>query len=121
MLDKIVESCQFLLHNYAGAQSTKSYLNNRLQQNSQNLFKFGYFPNMENIQVLMDLVGEDELLKQKLLYYSTLEDSLFPRKLPFCYFENHPLIMPFRDPYGNVLGLVCRSLLSDQEMKLKKT
>jgi DNA primase catalytic core len=120
MLEQIVESCQFLLQNYPGAKSTKSYLDNRLQQSSQDLFQFGYFPNMENIQVLVDLVGEEELLNQKLLYYSTLEDSLFPRKLAFCYFENHPLIMPFRDPYGNILGLVCRSLFSDQELKLKK-
>lgn len=120
MLDKIMESCRFLLENYPAAQDSKSYLDSRLNQDSQELFQFGYFPNSNNIQVLSDLVGENILLEQELLYYKDIEDSLFPRRLKVCYFENHPLVMPYRDPYGNIAGLVCRTLFSDFEMKQRK-
>jgi DNA primase catalytic core len=120
MFDKIVESCHFLLENYPEAQEAKSYLNDRLSQASQELFQFGYFPNSNNIQVLADLVGEEALLKDELMYYKYMEDSLFPRRLKVCYFEQHPLIMPFRDPYGEVVGIVARTLLPEDERKNKK-
>src|SRR5271170_2266245 len=120
MFEKIVESCQFLLKNYPEAQDVKSYLDERLNPGSQDLFQFGYFPNTSNIQVLSDLVGEDQLLKDGLLYHKYMEDSLFPRRFKFCHFEHHPLMMPFRDPYGNIVGLVCRTLLSEVEWKARK-
>lgn len=108
------------MNNYPEAQDVKSYLDARLNQESQELFQFGYFPNTNNIRVLSDLVGEDMLLEDELLYHKNVEDSLFPRRFKFCYFENHPLAMPFRDPYGNIVGLVCRTLLPDAEFKQKK-
>jgi len=120
MLDKIMESCRFLLKNYPEAQNIRSYLDSRLNEGSQELFQFGYFPNTTNIQVLADLVGENVLLEQELLYYKDVEDSLFPRRFKVCYFENHPLVMPYRDPYGNIAGLVCRTLLPESEFKQRK-
>jgi len=120
MFDKIIESCRFLLENYPEAQEVKSYLDVRLGHASQELFQFGYFPNTDHIRVLADLVGEDTLLKDELLYYKYMEDSLFPRRFKFCYFEQHPLIMPFRDPYGEIVGIVARTLLPEDERKAKK-
>ena len=108
------------MNNYPEAQDVKSYLDDRLNQESQEFFQFGYFPNTNNIQVLSDLVGEDMLLQDELLYHKNVEDSLFPRRFKFCYFENHPLAMPFRDPYGNIMGLVCRTLLPESEFKARK-
>lgn len=120
MLDKIVESCRYLLENYPEAQTTKDYLNSRLSQESQELFGFGYFPSGPNLSVLMDMVGEEVLLEDELLYYKTIEDSMGPRRYPACYFEHHPLILPFRNAYGEVVGLVGRSLLSDEERSAEK-
>lgn len=120
MLDKIIESCQFLLNNYPEAQASKSYLDSRLNESSQEAFRFGYFPGVQDIPALIDLVGEDLLRQEGLFYTREIEDSLFPRKIPTCYFENYPLIMPFRNPYGQTVGLVGRTLLSDKEQKEKK-
>lgn len=120
MFEKVVESCRFLLENYPEAQEAKSYLDSRLNKQSQELFKFGYFPNSNNIQVLADLVGEDSLLKDEFMYYKYMEDSLFPRRLKVCYFEQHPLIMPFRDPYGKIVGVVARTLMPEEERKKGK-
>jgi len=119
MLEKIVESCRFLLENYPDARPSKSYLDSRLKGASQEDFRFGYFPGVENISVLADLVGEEFLQKEKLLFVKDIEDSLFPRKVQSCYFEDHPLVMPFRDPYGRVAGLIGRTILSDKEQKEK--
>lgn len=120
MLKKIVESCNYLLNNFPGAQDVRDYLDARVNQQSQDRFQFGYFPNISNIQVLSDLVGEKTLMDGKLMYDRRIEDSLSPRRLQFCYFENHPLAIPYRDAYGNVVGLICRSLLSDKKLKEKK-
>ena len=119
-LTKIVEACQYLLLNYSGAQDCRNYLNNRVNEVSQSLFQFGYFPNIENIKVLTSLVGEDCLIDNSLIFNKEIEDSLYPRKLTFSFFEEYPLIMPYKDVYGEVVALVGRSLLSDKERKTSK-
>jgi len=120
MLNKIVESCRFLLNNYPGAQASKTYLDSRLNEDSQELFRFGYFPGVQDLSALVDLVGEEALRKEGLFYTREIEDSLFPRKVPTCYFEDYPLVMPFRNPYGQPVGLVGRTLLSEKEQQEKK-
>jgi len=115
MLDKIVESARYLLDNFPEARECKDYLDSRLNQESQELFNFGYFPGIQNLSVLTDMVGEDVLRKLKLLYTKSIEDTMGPRSYPICYFEHHPLIMPYRNPYGEVVALVGRSLLNDEE------
>jgi DNA primase catalytic core len=120
MFDKIVESCQFLLHNFHGAQEIKSYLDNRINIDSQNKFQFGYFPDIFNLKVLTSLIGDNSLEDFKLFYSKKVEDSMYPRIINFSYFDNHPLIMPYKDPYGNIVGLIGRSILSDVKMKNNK-
>src|SRR5260221_348573 len=119
MLEKIVESCRFLLNNYPEARPSKSYLDSRLKEESQEVFQFGYFPGFENMSVLSDLVGEEALQKERLLFVKDIEDSLFPRKVQSSYFEDYPLVMPFRDPYGRVAGLIGRTVLSEKEQQDK--
>jgi len=117
MFDKIVESCSYLLNNYPGASVCKEYLDNRLSKDSQKNFNFGYFPGINNISLLTTLIGNDELEKLKLLFHKEIEDSWGPRSINSLYFENYPLIMPYHDTYGNIVGLVGRSLLSDDDRK----
>src|SRR5271166_592642 len=119
MLNKIVESCRFLLNNYPEAQASKSYLDSRLTEESQEAFKFGYFPGVKNLSVLIDLIGEDALCQERLLYSRYIEDSLSPRKMPTCYFEDYPLVMPFCNGYGDPVALVGRTLLSEEDRKNK--
>jgi DNA primase len=123
MLEKIAESCQFLLKNYPNAQASQSYLDSRLDVDSQEKWGFGYFPDIENISALTDLVGESCLIKQKLLTTSIIEDSLAPRRILKDFFENHPLVMPQRNAYGKIVALIGRSLLDEktrQENKIEK-
>lgn len=120
MLDKIVESCQYLLQNYPEARDCKNYLDSRLNQESQDKFQFGFFPGIKHLQVLMDMIGEDTLREEKLFYSKRIEDSLCPRTIQFCYFENHPLILPFRNSYGEIVALVGRTMLPESEWKALK-
>lgn len=115
MFEKITEACQFLLDNFPESQNCKSYLNSRISESFQQKFQFGYFPNTENLTCLTSIVSEDMLKKNNLLYLKDIEDSMCPRNIKINYFENHPLIFPFKDTYGNIVGLVGRSLLSDHQ------
>jgi len=117
MFDKIVEACQYLLNNFPEAQFCKSYLNSRLSQESQESFQFGYFPTSNHAEVLFSLVDKNILYENGLMYIKYIEDSLCPRTMSLSYFEYHPLVEPFRDAYGEIIGLVGRSLLSDEERK----
>lgn len=120
MLEKIIDSCNYLLNNFPEAQNCRDYLDSRLNKDSQNLFQFGYFPDTNNIKVLTSLVGEDLLHKHLLFYVKELEDSLNHRIINISHFDNYPLIMPFKDPYGEVVGIVGRTLLSDHERTFSK-
>ena len=59
MLTPIIDSCKFLLDNFPDAQICRDYLDSRLNKESQELFKFGYFPNVNNIVTLTSLIGEE--------------------------------------------------------------
>lgn len=117
MLEKISQACQYLLQNFPGAEAVREYLNSRLTPESQERFQFGYYPNWSELSLMTDLVGEDLLKKHSLIYYKNIEDSYAPRTVPVSYFEHFPLIMPYRDSYGQVVGLVARTLLKEPEQK----
>lgn len=116
MLSKIIEACQFLLQNYPEARAAKEYLDSRLDQKSQELFGFGYFPNSDNIQVLTNMIGEDMLIQHDLAWPKNIENSSGPRRALVSYFENNPLVMPYRNAYGKTVAIVGRSILSSQDM-----
>jgi DNA primase catalytic core len=118
--EKIVESCRFLLNNYPGAQASKSYLDSRLSPESQEKWGFGHFPNLQDISILTDLVGEESLLKKGLLNSGFIEDSLSPRRVIKNFFEQHPLVVPQRDAYGKVVALIGRTLLSEVDRQANK-
>lgn len=127
MYDKVIESCQFLLKNYPEAREAKSYLDSRLDEESQERFKFGYFPGINNLKVLTDLIGEDLLCQKELLtirdidsWYDYGEYPTHKKSTCIVFFENFPIVMPFRDPYGKMVGMIGRTLLNDEELKIKK-
>lgn len=120
MFENIIEACQYLLVNYPEAQSCKNYLDSRLSKESQKEFQFGYFPSSLNIAALTSIIGNDILQNLELEYTKDIEDSLSQRKINVLYFENYPIIMPFKDAYGNIVAIVGRTLLSEDDRKIKK-
>jgi len=120
VLDQIIQSCSYLLEHYPNAKHVKNYLDHRLSESSQLPWGFGYFPPSREMSSLLDLVSQDTLLQSKLLRINTMEDAQGPSHDVWNYFEDYPLVMPYRNFYGHVVALVGRSLLSEAELKVKK-
>lgn len=119
MLDKIVESCRFLLKDFPEAQACRDYIDSRISRESQELFRFGWFPDTQNLSVLLELVNESDLSigdNKKLIWSSSVEDAMGIRNILKSYFKDNPLIFPYRNAYGKVVALVGRSLLSKEDM-----
>jgi DNA primase catalytic core len=112
---KVMEACQYLLYHTPEAEETLFYLDKRLNRTTQELFGFGYFPCANRLNLLTNLVGEQCLQELELLRHKEVYDAYTARNIDICFFEQHPLVMPFRDVYGNIVAVVGRSLLSDQE------
>lgn len=114
--DKIIEQCSYLLYNSPEAEDTASYINERLSSDSQKKFSFGYFPPTDKLNLLTSIIGEDCLKINKLLYTKESSDRISI----YSYFENYQMIMPYRNLYGDIIGIVGRSILSDEDRKNKK-
>lgn len=119
-MKKIADACSYLLNNYPEACKTKEYLDSRLLHSTQEAFQFGYFPDSFNLNALINLVGEHELIDNNLLYFKLIEDSVSPRKIPISFFENYQMIVPFKNVYGEIISLVGRTLLSEEERQNNK-
>ncbi len=119
----IINVSRGLLQNYPEAVECQEYLDGRINRETQEKFEIGYFPNMKNITILTSLINEKDLIENYILFMKEIEDSLYPRRFLSSYFEHHPVIMPFKNVYGEVAGLLGRSLFNDQkleELSIKK-
>jgi len=114
-LQKVAEACQYLLANSPEGEVVRSYLDARISRESQEKYCFGYFPSVEYFGLLTSLVGENALREMGLLWSEDIEDSVSSRTIYHPWFENQPLIMPYRNVYGNIVGIVGRSLLDESK------
>lgn len=119
-LENIINQCKFLLHHAPEANETFNYVSERLNSESQDKFSFGYFPPSKHINLLNDLVGEDTLKELKLIYNKELSYGTETHNVTFSYFEDYPMVLPYKDAYGNIIGIIGRSILSEQERRNKK-
>jgi DNA primase len=113
----IVNCCRDLLLNFPDAKEILDYADKRLSRNGQEKFSFGYFPSNKNLQALISVIGEDKLAASELLYSKVIQDGVSNRKVFRSNMENHNLIMPYKDVYGNVIAMVGRSIFSDERRK----
>ena len=117
--DNIINSCKYLLHNFPECEPHLFYLKNRLNDDSINFFNFGYFPNSDKIDLLITL-SNNNLKDINLSYTKDIDDYKNHNIVNFSFFENHPLILPYKDTYGNIIAIVGRTILSESERKLLK-
>ena len=115
--DDIVNCCSDLLNNFPDAKPIAEYANKRLSESALKKFGFGYFPSNNHLPVLEEMVGSEKLSKLDLIYDRIVQDGISSRKIRHSGLENHNLILPYRDVYGEIIALVGRSLLSDEERR----
>jgi DNA primase len=113
--DIIIDCCADLLYSFPQAKSTTEYIHNRLSDRAIKEWQFGYFPDNQNLGVLSSLVG-DEILKSYDLIYDKIYNG---GKYRCSTMSDYNLIMPYKDVYGRTIGIVGRSILSDDEIKNK--
>ncbi|HVI40221.1 MAG TPA: toprim domain-containing protein [Anaerovoracaceae bacterium] len=111
LYSNVVGACKELLKSSLAAEA-KDYLDSRVFENNQKLFGFGYFPNDDNLGLLIDKVGLSTLKTLGLVYPDRGNTSMMRGLL-----SQHNLIMPIKDDYGNIVALVGRTLLSENQQK----
>jgi DNA primase catalytic core len=119
-LKKVIDLGRYLLQNCPEAEDVQAYLDTRVSRECQEKFEFGYFPPPFNLKLITSSIDEKELEKLGLLYIRNVHDSISARIEYDPYFTHQPLIMPYKDVYGNVIAIVGRSLLEDDERKTLK-
>ncbi len=116
ILQKVTHNSSKLLKESEIGQSALVYIKSRLTDKVIDSYNFGYFPGAQHIQNL-NLEIED-LKFVKLIFQKSIKDN-FNTIITNSFFENHSLIFPIEDEYNNVVGLIGRTLLGEQEYKAK--
>ena len=109
-LKETFEICQELL-DQDFAKEHKRYIQKRV--NDFEDFKFGFFPSSCNINILLKRINKNKLIYHKLIYPIRVETHINVNNKFMSFFENHQLIMPYYDAYGNIVSLVGRSIDND--------
>lgn len=110
LFSEVVVACKSLLHSSV-ASDARTYLDTRVSVFNQKKFDFGYFPDEENLDLLISKVGEKTLKKLNLIYNYNIHNKKGLLNL-------HNIIMPIKDDYGNIVALVGRTLLPESEQKI---
>lgn len=116
-MEEIVNVCKSLLNQHPSADYIREYLSLRLNNSSIQDFDFGYFPNNKDLSLITSNLGLEVLKENKLLYQKIVEDAQGICYYNFLYFDNYPLIIPFKDQYGKIIALVGRNLLPEEERR----
>lgn len=116
---EVMSGCYTLLKHAPQAEAAREFLKFRIGAGPA-IVSFGWFPPSEHLQLLTDLVGEQILLDLDLIYKKRINDYGHQRYVNHCILNNNNLIMPYHNVYGDIIGLVGRTLLSSQEQKEKK-
>lgn len=113
--DDVVNCCRDLLINFPDAKAVAAYADKRLSKAGQEKFSFGYFPSHRNLETIIATVGLDKLSRLELIYDKFSQDGVANRMIKHSSLENHNLVMPYKDVYGNIIAIVGRTLLSDED------
>lgn len=107
------------LLNKEEAKNEYEYLLKRIPKDNINQFGFGYFPqNYSSIIKFIDEFGKDikedpiEILKNIGIIYITDKYNKVVST-----FKNHHLLIPFYDVYGNVVSIVGRTIMNEEDRK----
>lgn len=115
---EVMSACSTILKYSSEAKEVREYLKTRVP-NKVNGFNFGYFPKNSELPLLEKFCNLDDLEKIGLTYKKYVYDSGHPELKYFSILGNHNLVMPYKNTYGDIVGLVGRTLLSKEEQKIQ--
>lgn len=118
-LTRVAEICRQLLQTSPLAEEARAYAKSRASSHLQEKFDWGYFPSDANLSELLQFEPMEFWQATGLVYLLSIRDSLntqFPKSL----FSQHNLVWPIRDDYGFTIGMMGRTLLSEEERERRQ-
>src|SRR5271157_2016212 len=113
---EVTSACFTLLNHHPCAKETKEYLRKRLPIKVPG-FTFGYFPSNENLKYMWDYIDKSKLEEVGLIYNKIVYDGPIAQKMSFGILADNNLVVPYKNNQGDILGLVGRSILNDEQRK----
>lgn len=120
---EVMSACSDLLKNSPIAENARKYVNQRCSDYYQKEFNFGYFPKKEELNHLLSKLdnAEYKLESVGLIYKKDFITNGIFIKENTVQLENHNLIMPYKNIYGDIIALVGRTLLpKEQQINISK-
>lgn len=114
---EVQEACRDLLLNHPAAENARQYLDSRVSKENQEKFKFGYFPPDDQLQLLLERVSEEKLLKLGLVYKFHVQNDDCRVYVTRGMMNSHNVITPYFDMYGNIVAFVGRTTLPEDDRK----
>ena len=117
---EVMSVCSSLLKNNNLALKEKEYLLSRVSSFNECGFTFGYWPSQENTNLITEYIDEEKLIKAGLAYNKKIDLGGYLQEKLINIMPNHNLIMPYKNLYGDIIGIVGRTLLSSKEQSENK-
>jgi DNA primase catalytic core len=111
--DKLVAVCNDLLKYSKEAEPIRNYILSRVRESDIDQYGFGFFPEDKNIDLLFDKLDKKYLQEINVVYPKYISLG----HIPHGHFYMHNLILPYYDVYGNVVAILGRTLLNDEDRK----
>lgn len=117
---EVMSVCSGLLKNNKLAENEKKYLLSRVNSFNESGFTFGYWPNQSLFNILTEFIEEEKLIKVGLAYKKQVDLGGYLQEKLINIMPNHNLIMPYKNLYGDIIGIVGRTLLSSEQQSEQK-
>lgn len=113
---EVLAAIKVLLKSKIGSESLK-YLQTRVSNYNIEKFDFGYFPKSDELRHLYKYVNKDALMSLRLVSDWQDNNSRQTGNSDKSYFNYHNIVFPSRDEYGNIIGLIGRTIVNPVEIK----
>lgn len=114
MFAELMGICSTYLRYKDEASEYRDYLKNRLPE-KVNGFTFGYFPKNDQLHDIFQYIKPEVLENAGLIYKKDIYDSGHQESRWVSKLSNHNLVMSYKNTYGDIIGLVGRTLLSKED------
>jgi DNA primase catalytic core len=117
---EVMGICSTLLRSSPLAAEAREYLKPRVPTYNVAGFTFGYFPQNDDLHLIYDVIGMETMSKLGLAYDSYVYDAGYHTNRPVGVLRDHSIVLPYKNVYGDIIGIVGRSILSKEEQKAKR-
>lgn len=115
----LISVCNRLLCYASEASEAREYLKPRIPSFNVAGFTIGYIPNNDNLSMILKHISEEDLIFLDIAYSKRIFESDIPENRLYSKLSDHNIVMPYKNVYGDTIGLVGRTLLSKEDQKLR--